>query len=190
MIIILAAGGAARAEKRACCAAHQGICGCYCCDGVPLPDLCDERERNACWWSSDPYYDQIWLYPFSKSEIIESDMLPQDAVTIIIKGGILTEQGRLVGNSTMVPLRGVVELLGARVDYVDYSGEILIRIKGETLGLQMGSPLVYSRRGSHYLDVPPMLINGRVFVPVRFISEYFGATVIWDNPTRTVKIIY
>ena len=38
------------------------------------------------------------------------------------------------------------------------------------------------------LDAPPTIINGRTMVPIRFISEAFGATVDWDNATRTVTI--
>ena len=38
-------------------------------------------------------------------------------------------------------------------------------------------------------DAAPHIQNGRVFVPVRFISEVFGADVNWDPATSTVKII-
>ncbi|MDD4663705.1 MAG: stalk domain-containing protein [Caldisericia bacterium] len=38
------------------------------------------------------------------------------------------------------------------------------------------------------LDVPPSIIKGRTFVPIRFISEAFGAEVEWDAETRTVRI--
>lgn len=38
------------------------------------------------------------------------------------------------------------------------------------------------------LDVPPSIIKGRTFVPIRFISEAFGAQVEWDGETRTVRI--
>jgi len=38
------------------------------------------------------------------------------------------------------------------------------------------------------LDVPPSIIKGRTFVPIRFISEAFGAQVDWDGETRTVRI--
>ena len=38
------------------------------------------------------------------------------------------------------------------------------------------------------LDVPPQMVNNRTFVPLRAISEVFGATVGWDNDTRTVTI--
>ena len=38
------------------------------------------------------------------------------------------------------------------------------------------------------LDVPPMVINGRTLVPLRFIGEALGSTVVYDAPTRTIKI--
>ena len=34
-------------------------------------------------------------------------------------------------------------------------------------------------------DADPMLVNGRTMVPVRAIFEALGATVTWDNNTRT-----
>ena len=38
------------------------------------------------------------------------------------------------------------------------------------------------------LDVAPFITNGRTLVPVRAISEALGATVGWNNDTRTVTI--
>ena len=37
-------------------------------------------------------------------------------------------------------------------------------------------------------DVAPLIINGRTMVPVRFISESFGANVAWLDATKTVVI--
>lgn len=38
------------------------------------------------------------------------------------------------------------------------------------------------------LDVPPMVVSGRTLVPLRFISESMGSTIVYDAPTRTIKI--
>jgi len=38
------------------------------------------------------------------------------------------------------------------------------------------------------LDVPARIVGGRTLVPVRFISESIGASVGWDDATRTVII--
>ena len=38
------------------------------------------------------------------------------------------------------------------------------------------------------LDLPPLIIQGRTMVPVRFIAEAFGAHVDWTNETQTITI--
>jgi len=38
-------------------------------------------------------------------------------------------------------------------------------------------------------DVPPMIEKGRTLVPVRVIAEGLGASVDWDQPTRTAVIV-
>jgi copper amine oxidase-like protein len=38
-----------------------------------------------------------------------------------------------------------------------------------------------------YLDAPPMIVNGRVLVPLRGVFERLGATVIWDPASQTVR---
>ena len=35
-------------------------------------------------------------------------------------------------------------------------------------------------------DVPPVIVDGRTLVPVRAIFESFGASVMWDDATKTV----
>lgn len=37
-------------------------------------------------------------------------------------------------------------------------------------------------------DQPPLIYNGRVLVPVRFVSEALGARVSWDDAAQTVVI--
>ncbi|MEK3881011.1 copper amine oxidase N-terminal domain-containing protein [Paenibacillus sp. FSL M7-0420] len=37
-------------------------------------------------------------------------------------------------------------------------------------------------------DVEPQLVNGRVMVPLSFISKALGANVNWDNKTKTASI--
>lgn len=36
------------------------------------------------------------------------------------------------------------------------------------------------------MDVPPTLINGYTMLPLRFVGEALGITVIWDNNNKTV----
>ena len=39
------------------------------------------------------------------------------------------------------------------------------------------------------LDPPPLLYEGRTYLPIRVISELLGAKIDWDQSTFTVKIV-
>jgi hypothetical protein len=43
---------------------------------------------------------------------------------------------------------------------------------------------------AYALDSPPEIVNNTTFVPLRFISENFGATVTWDDKLQIVRIVY
>ncbi len=81
---------------------------------------------------------------------------------------------------TMVPLRPIFEWLGARVEYDD-SGRIAA-YRSETatvpsVELWVGSTQAKVGEAPYQLDVPPQLIYGRCFVPLRFVAESFGVWV-------------
>lgn len=40
------------------------------------------------------------------------------------------------------------------------------------------------------LDYPPFIKNGRTYVPVRFITEAFGATIEWEAKSQTIHITF
>src|SRR5690606_33802984 len=43
--------------------------------------------------------------------------------------------------------------------------------------------------GSQFkMDVAPVIIEGRTLVPLRFVSEAYGAYVDWDNKAKRVAI--
>jgi len=67
--------------------------------------------------------------------------------------------------------------------------ELLVVLQQETvIILMIGDKKAMVNGFEVPLDVPPSIIKGRTFVPIRFISEAFGAEVEWDGETRTVRI--
>ncbi len=51
------------------------------------------------------------------------------------------------------------------------------------------SPIpIYIQGQKKSFDSPPILKDGRVFLPIRYISEYFGAQVTWEDQTKTVTV--
>ena len=59
------------------------------------------------------------------------------------------------------------------------------------LEFRMGSDTMYERNEkieTHTLETAPYTKNGRTMVPVRIISERFGAEVGWDGEKQEVSI--
>ena len=49
------------------------------------------------------------------------------------------------------------------------------------------NPTVYLDGGKLNFDVPPQIVNGRTLVPMRAIFEALGASISWNNTTKTVQ---
>lgn len=93
----------------------------------------------------------------------------------------------------MVPLRVIVEAFGATVEYryISFGDErVSIIFKLKRIDLRIGSNIAYVEGLPVKLDAPPVIINGRTFVPIRFIMETFGAKVDWDPFSSEITITY
>lgn len=57
-----------------------------------------------------------------------------------------------------------------------------------SVALMINKPDTYVFGKKTAIDVPPMIVNDRTLVPVRFIAESFGADVSWDGDTKKVTV--
>lgn len=94
----------------------------------------------------------------------------------------------LMNNRTMVPLRAIFEALGATVEWNADTRTVTSSKGNTTIVLTINSSTMYVNGAEVLLDSPACLANNRTFVPVRAISEGFGAVLEWDSDTRTVTI--
>jgi len=110
------------------------------------------------------------------------------AVTIIVNGQQVQFDQPPIERSgrVFVPLRGVFERLGASVVYDN--GVINATGNGRTVQLRIGSNTATVNGTTQTLDVAPFLVGARTLVPLRFISQALGATVNYDNSSRTVTV--
>lgn len=58
-----------------------------------------------------------------------------------------------------------------------------------SMDLKIGDPVGIVNGKEARLEVAPVLIQGRTMVPIRFISETYGANVIWNDSDSSIKII-
>jgi hypothetical protein len=115
-----------------------------------------------------------------------------DSAIAVVDGGpvALDAPAEITASRTFVPIRFIAEAFGADVQWLAASKGIVIRLGSHTIGLQVGeqTAVVDGIRGP--LDAVPYIRNGRTMVPLRFISEALGSSVVWDPATKTATITY
>ncbi len=112
------------------------------------------------------------------------------AITVIVNGMPLPSYPPAVQVSgrVLLPMRMVFEALGAEVGW-ESATQTAIGIRGDiTVRMSINSPTAYINDRPVVLDVPPQLIGGSTYMPVRFPAEAFGAEVGWHGPSQTVSI--
>ena len=97
-------------------------------------------------------------------------------------------QARQVNGSTLVPMRGIFEALGATVRF-DKATQTVYGQKGATaIVLPVGALSATVNGQTQSLPIAAQLVNGTTLVPLRFISQSLGASVKWNPATLTVTI--
>lgn len=91
-------------------------------------------------------------------------------------------------NRTMVPLRAILEALGARVEW-DYEmrGITIVR-QGKTVRFTLNSTSAVVNGKQETMDTSPVIKNNRTMIPLRYVGEFFGANVYWNPSLRAVKV--
>ncbi len=86
----------------------------------------------------------------------------------------------------LVPLRAVAEALEAVVSWSEKDRVITVEKGTRRVTLMAGSRLAVVNGQSRQLDVPPVVLDGRALVPLRFLSEHFGLQVRWSDAEQAV----
>lgn len=111
-------------------------------------------------------------------------------VLLVIGGESVTpDVPPMIHNSrTMVPVRVVSEELGAVVKWNDKTRTAEITRNNTLLILQLDNRVAKLNGKEVVMDAPPMIVQQRMLLPLRFVGEALGATVGWEESTRTVYV--
>ena len=91
---------------------------------------------------------------------------------------VLTKEGLNSINVTATDLAGNVTKVSVPVTFISRTKIVL----------QVGNRFALINNKSVELDSPPVIIKGRTLVPLRFISEAFGADVQWNSVFKLIFI--
>ncbi|MDX9872995.1 MAG: copper amine oxidase N-terminal domain-containing protein, partial [Clostridia bacterium] len=112
--------------------------------------------------------------------------------TLASNGGVLVSLDvapTIISDFTVVPLRALGDALGADTSYNATDQSVTVKYNNKTLVFHIGSRIVDIDSSWVVSDIAPTLIKDRVMIPVRFVSQHYGATVNWNATTQEVTII-
>ena len=94
---------------------------------------------------------------------------------------------------TLVPVRAIVEALGADIGWNNDTREVTISQGSQSIIMTIDSTTVTfvhadGREENAELDVAPIIVDDRTMLPIRFLAEAFGFEVDWDNENQNVII--
>lgn len=95
---------------------------------------------------------------------------------------------QMVGGRVLVPYRAIAERLGARVGWDSRTRVVTVTKGADVMRLTVGQTTATVQGRNVTLDTAPLLVGGRVFVPLRFLGEGLGAQVDWIGAARAVTL--
>ncbi|MBW4839087.1 MAG: WG repeat-containing protein [Paenibacillaceae bacterium] len=121
----------------------------------------------------------------SHGNVIEFAQTPAPAppVGVLLNGERIALQpaAKVINGSTFIPLRGVLEKMGAKVQFNSADQSIDITQGSTTIHLKMNSKSAKVNGKAVQLSTAPFVDkrSSSTYVPLRFISETLGAKVSW-----------
>ena len=99
----------------------------------------------------------------------------------------------IIDGSTFVPVRGLGEALDFKYTWDAQNRTVIVTSDVAIAWIQAdNSAISVNKNGIMYAvttESYPRIINDRIFIPLRAVSELFDADVEWDSNTSSVHII-
>ncbi|OQB13353.1 MAG: hypothetical protein BWY15_01817 [Firmicutes bacterium ADurb.Bin193] len=110
--------------------------------------------------------------------------------TLKINGKSVTvETPYVVDGTTLVPLRVITEAFGAKVTWDEKTQGITLEYKEVVIKLNIGKKTAYINSQVTELLQAPELKNSTTMVPLRFVTENFGADVSYNSQTAEITVV-
>ena len=117
-------------------------------------------------------------------------VLANDIISVYLNGEKMQfDQNPIIENGyTLVPMRTIFEALDADVNWDKNTRTVIAKKDKKTMMITVDETVVIINEKDYKLDVPARNIEGRVLVPLRFISEQLNVGVDWNQDTKTITL--
>lgn len=89
---------------------------------------------------------------------------------------------------TLVPLSSYLKAVGAQVSWNEARKAAEASVAGSRFEVKPNAKTAWLNGKLVWLDVPAIVVNGRIYIPVGTISELLGAAVRWDPVNQVIVI--
>ncbi len=94
----------------------------------------------------------------------------------------------LINDRTFLPARSLTEHFGGTISWNEVSKEVTISYNLKEIKLSADKNIISVNGKEQLIDVPPIIINDRTFLPLRAVMEIMDFDVQWDDSTYRVFI--
>jgi hypothetical protein len=91
---------------------------------------------------------------------------------------------------TLLPIRALIEALGGSVEWNASTKTATVMLGSRTVALTIGSKTALVDGKPVALDVAPMIVKGRTFLPLRAVAENLGLDLAWEPVSQTISLTY
>ena len=108
----------------------------------------------------------------------DGDLIPLDAAPVLYE------------DYTMLPIRQVVEAIGGTVDWEPETRKISMSYLNHSVVMYLDEAGAFVDGRFLLMPVPPMIMNDRTLIPLRFATESLGCEVDWIPDSQEILICY
>ena len=113
-----------------------------------------------------------------------------EKVAMIFGNVVMNDVAPIIRNDrTMLPIRFIAQSLGATVTWDEQFQKVTIMKDDLKIEIIIGSQTAFINGVGIELDSPAFVENDRTYLPLRFVAENLGASLIWDEQSKQITII-
>lgn len=123
-----------------------------------------------------------------------ASLFASKGISILYNGSLVPTDvsAQLKSNAVLLPLRNVGDALGYKVGFDKKTGNSSLT-KGDTVyiissGTKTVTKTVNGNKETLKLNAPTIVVNNRLFIPVRFFAEESNLDIQWDSAAKIVII--
>lgn len=98
--------------------------------------------------------------------------------------------GTMVEEEMFIPLRGILQEFGYQVNWDATQKTAVLKNKDQHIQLTVNNKTALVNGSTVAVDSSPVIEDGQVYIPLRFVGQAIGADVNWNNQTQTAIVKY